>query len=391
MKLTTDIARNLELPSGKTGDKKTDHIEWDEDFPGFGIRLRAGRDRVSRMWIYQYDIAGRTRRHTIGNANAIGIEAAHKTAGQLQSQVRLGRDPVGEKAESLARAANTFAAVMENYLVVAKVKQRPSTFNRTNNHLRMSAAQLHPLPFATITRRDIAAVLTPITVRGTLPLHNNVRAKLSAFFNWGVSEGLIEHNPVVGTVRHERKYRERVLSLPELTAIWHALDDIPLTVRSMPEFTNIMRVLMLTGQRKSEIANLPWCEVRENETFIDDGVTIIGPAIVLPPERSKNGRKHIVPLSKPAQFIVLRHPRGPDDEFVLRRKSQIAWGVCKVALDFALIARGHKLAPWVLHDLRRSVATHMGEKGIQPHVIEMVLNHVSGFRAGVAGVLSRAN
>ena len=94
--MTTAIARNLEPPSGKT-----DHIEWDEDFPGFGIRLRVGRNRVSRMWVYQYDIAGRTRRITLGNVNAISIQDARKTAGELHAKIRLGRDPAVEKAENL--------------------------------------------------------------------------------------------------------------------------------------------------------------------------------------------------------------------------------------------------------------------------------------------------
>src|SRR5215831_2218917 len=111
MKLTTAIARNLELPSGKT-----DHIVWDEDFPGFGVRLRAGRNRVSRMWIYQFDIAGRTRRITIGNVNAIGMEDARKIAGKLQSKVRLGDDPMLEKAKKLERAAHSFVNVLKSFL-----------------------------------------------------------------------------------------------------------------------------------------------------------------------------------------------------------------------------------------------------------------------------------
>jgi integrase len=221
-------------------------------------------------------------------------------------------------------------------------------------------------------------------------MYNKTRNKLSAFFNWGVGQGLIEHNPVVGVVHYAKSKRDRVLSMPELVAIWNAADDIPVTVCSMADFTNVIRVMMLTGQRKSEIANLPWREVREEETFIDDGVTITGPALVLPPERTKNGLKHIVPLSKPAQAIVLRRPRGADDEFVLRRKSLIAWGECKTALVSALVRRGHHFEHWVLHDLRRSVATHMGEMGILPHVIETVLNHISGFRAGVAGVYNKS-
>jgi integrase len=386
MKLTTDIARNLEPPSGKT-----DHFYWDEEFPGFGVRVRAGRNRVKRMWVYQSDIAGRTRRITLGHVNAIGIQQARKAAGELSAKVRLGDDPVREKAEKLERAANTFATVMETYLAAAKLEQRASTWETTEHHLKVHCKPLHPLPFTTITRRDIAAVLAPITARGTLMHSNNVRAKLSALFNWAIGEGLIENNPVLGTKKHEGKDRERVLSLPELTAIWYALDDIPSSVHNMTDYTAIVRLLMLTGQRRSEIGNLRRREVRD-EDFIEDGAVITGPAIVLPPERTKNGRKHIVPLSKPAQTILLTRPRGPDDRFVLRRsKSTVSsWWLRKKSLNDALIKRGHKLEPWVLHDLRRSVATGMGEIGILPHVIEAVLNHISGTRAGIAGVYNKS-
>jgi integrase len=152
---------------------------------------------------------------------------------------------------------------------------------------------------------------------------------------------------------------------------------------------------MLTGQRRNEIADLRRCEI------VDD-------TIVLPGERTKNGRKHIVPLSKPAQTILSACTRDDDDEFVFWRTCTrdgddrfvfrrrhgdrviTSYAKPKRLLDAALLKRGHTLAPWVLHDLRRSVATHMGEIGIQPHVIEAVLNHVGGSRAGVAGVYNKS-
>jgi integrase len=384
MKLTTVIARNLEPPSGKT-----DHIEWDEDFPGFGVRLRVGRNRVSRMWVYQYDIAGRTRRVTLGNVNAISIQDARRTAGELSSKVRLGRDPMMEKAEGLARAADTFATVMDSYLKMVKPLMRAKTYEQSEQVLTMVCKPLHPLPFTAITRREIVALLTPITVRGRRMQSNNVRKKLSALFNWAIKQGLAENNPVAGTIKHKEKPRERVLSLPELVAIWHAVDD----VHVYTDYTSIIRLLMLTGQRRNEIANLQWCEVRD-ENFTEDGAVIAGPAIVLPPERTKNGIKHIVPLSQPAQTVLAARLRGLNDNYVFRRKLDApmitAWEKKRGILDRALLKRGHTLAPWVLHDLRRSVATHMGEMGIQPHVIEAVLNHVSGSRAGVAGVYNRS-
>src|SRR4029077_2688783 len=99
----------------------------------------------SRMWVYQYDIAGRTRRITLGNVNAIGIDDARKTAGQLQGKVRLGHDPVGEKAESQARAATTFANVMKNYLEAIKSRVRTLSYNTAEYRLRVFCKPLHPL------------------------------------------------------------------------------------------------------------------------------------------------------------------------------------------------------------------------------------------------------
>lgn len=377
MKLTTGIARNLEPPSGKT-----DHFEWDEDFPGFGVRVRVGRNRVSRKWVYQYDIAGRSRRVTLGNVNAISVQDARKTAGQLHGKVRLGRDPMMEKAEGLARAADTFASVMVSHLKMAKVRVRTHSWNTKKYHLTAFCRPLHPRPLTTITRREIAAVLAPIAARNKLMLHNAVRGSLLAFFNWAIEQGLTESNPVVGTIKYEETSRERVLSLPELAAIWHAVGDIPLHhhLRTF-DYAAAVRLLMLTGQREGEIGHLQWCEV-------------VGDTIVLPAERTKNKREHRVPLSQPAQAILLSRPRGADDEAVLRFQGRggpfTGWSWCKLKLDSALIMRGHTLAHWVHHDLRRSVATHMGEMGIQPHVIEAALNHVSGARGGIAGVYNRS-
>jgi len=405
MKLTTTIARNLELPSGKA-----DHIEWDDDFPGFGVRLRGGRNRVSRMWVYQYDIAGRTRRITIGNVNAIGIEEARKIAGQLQSKVRLGEDPVREKAEKLERAAHTFANVLESLLEVQKRTTRARTWKVTSSLLGKCCKPLYPMSLPAITRRDIANVLTPIVARGTKSAANNVRGKLRTFFNWAIKQGLTENNPVLGTETQEQQTRTRVLSMAELVAVWRVLDDMTdyptivhllrvtgrrrnevpnpywrdVHIASLTDYRDVMRLLMLTACRRNEIAELPWSEIRPEETFIDDGLPVAGPAIVLPPKRVKNNRKFIVPLSKPAETILLSRPRchgRPVFCFGLKAEDADAvrsgrdWSHYKKMLDAILAERGYQFEHWVLHDLRRSVATHMGHMGIQPHVIEEALNH----------------
>jgi integrase len=148
---------------------------------------------------------------------------------------------------------------------------------------------------------------------------------------------------------------------------------------SQPKLTynNIVRLLMLLGARRNEISGLRWEEVFEDK-------------IVLPPTRVKNNREHTIPLSPVAQTILAGCRRR--GEFVFGHhpgRPFAGWGKAKVQLDQRIRASGIELEHFVLHDLRRSCATRLAEIGVQPHVIEAVLNHV-GHRAGVHGVYNRA-
>jgi integrase len=183
-----------------------------------------------------------------------------------------------------------------------------------------------------------------------------------------MARGLIEQNPVTGTQVVPEEARERVLSLTQLAAVWRACGD--------DAYGSIVRALVLTGQRREEIGGL-----RHDEIF--DGV------VVLPPHRTKNGRTHLVPLSAQLQAILARQPEQAGD-FVFGAKPFVSWSYGKRLLDTALDEAGVKLEPWTLHDLRRSVATGMAELGVQPHIVEAVLNHVSGHKAGIAGIYNRA-
>jgi integrase len=155
-----------------------------------------------------------------------------------------------------------------------------------------------------------------------------------------------------------------VLSKDELSAILAALGSDP--------FSEIIRLLMLTGQRRSEIGGLRWSEVDFSRDLI-----------VLPPERCKNGRQHEVPLSTQARAILERQPRRNEWVWGCEWNS---WSEPKAKLDRRL----NGMAPWTIHDCRRSAATHLGELGVLPHVIEQILNHQSGHRAGVAGIYQRS-
>ena len=162
----------------------------------------------------------------------------------------------------------------------------------------------------------------------------------------------------------EGNSRDRVLTQEELRKLWHSLGD--------GHFADIVRLLLLTGQRRTEIGGLTWPEVDLERKLI-----------VLAPERTKNRRRHEVPLSTQALAILERQPRRNSTEFVFSK--YMGWYAAKAKLD-----QRARIAPWRLHDLRRSAATYLGELGVLPHVIEQALNHVSGHKRGVAGIYNRS-
>jgi integrase len=191
-----------------------------------------------------------------------------------------------------------------------------------------------------------------------------------------VSEGLLDTNPVQGTAKlDEGASRERVLTRAELVAIWQAVPK--------NQFGDIVRLLLLTGQRREEIGGLRWSEID-----FDRGL------IVFPAARTKNRREHSLPLSRQATAILRAQPHRKDRDLIFGygKGGFSGWSDCKSSLDEALQSqRKRKAMPeWRLHDLRRTAATMMMELGTAPHVVEAVLNHVSGSRAGIAGIYNRA-
>jgi integrase len=196
---------------------------------------------------------------------------------------------------------------------------------------------------------------------------------LTTFLGWVIRQGikLPDGNVASNTAPRKEKSRERVLTDAEIRTVWQACDDDT-------DHGHILKLLLLTGQRAAEIGSLRWDEVW-------------GDQIILSGERTKNKRPHILPLSQPAQAILHRL-KVADRSLVFGRDDThgfAGWGVCKQRLDERIAKANGAMAPWVVHDLRRTAATGMSGLGIQPHIVEAVLNHVSG-QAGVAGVYNRA-
>jgi integrase len=364
MRLTAATVRTLVLPEGKS-----DAITFDDDLPGFGVRMRAGG---SAVFVFQYKLGTKQRRLTLGTVKALDLAKARATAKDLVAKVRLGGDPAGDKALARIRVGETFAAITVQYLAYKSREMRARSHDQIVRHLNVDAKPLHQLQLEKISRRDIASCVSAIRTGGAPIAANRVRSTLSAFFAWCLAEGLVENNPTIGTKPGKEVSRERVLDDSELRVIWNALPD--------DEFGGILKLLMLTGQRSGELGGLRWSE-------IDDV------SIRLPGERTKNKRAHIIPLSQPVRAILAAQHRHAGRDLIFGRGAAgfNSWSARKEVLDLRIAEiNGRALPPWRIHDLRRSFATHAAELGIQPHIVEQILNHVGGHKAGVAGTYNRA-
>ena len=161
-----------------------------------------------------------------------------------------------------------------------------------------------------------------------------------------------------------------MLAPEELKAIWKQCRD--------DDFGRIVRLLLLTACRREEIGGLRWSEVD-----IESG------KMLLPKERTKNGRPLALTLPDMARSILKAAPRraGRDLVFGGGKAGFSAWSYCTLSFNYQVAAAngGRALAPWRIHDLRRTVRTGLSKIGIKPHVAELVLNH-TGHKAGIGGV-----
>ena len=333
---------------------------WDPTCVGFGARRQTNHVH----YYVRYRINGTQIVKSIGRHGALTPDTARAKAKQLLGTVAGGVDPFAQ-----ALSGEGYPAAISRYLDRKKASLKPTSFIETERYLRNHSAALHSLRLDQIDRRKVAALLGEIEDTSGPVSRNRARSALSGFFSWCVAEGLLEVNPVTGTAKaNENGSRERVLTSDELKQIWRTLPELNAS------FADIVRLLLLTGQRRNEIGSLRWSEV-----------DLARKLIVLPPERTKNSRQHEVPLSSQALAIIAGVPRRNTTDYLFAGRGFNHWDRCKGQLDQRM-----NIAPWRLHDLRRTCATQMAELGILPHVIETTLNHVSGHKAGIAGVYNRS-
>jgi integrase len=344
---------------------KPDQVFWDDELPGFGVRIRA----AAKRWIIQYRIGLQQRRESLGDVRRVSLEDARRIARQRFAKIELGQDPTADKAEArapAAKAALTLGAVADRYLDSRRDVIRASTYREVTRYFAVQWAPLRDRPVAEITRADIAAQLQIIIKVNGRTSAARARANLSAMYTWAIGEALCETNPVTGTndPGDDLKARDRVLSDAELRLVWDAAGD--------DDFGRIVKLLVLTGARRQEIGGARWQDID-----FDSGV------LTIPAEVAKNGHALELPLPTVALEILNTTPRRGDHVFGAKGTGFTGWSVATAAFRRRITK---PMAPFRLHDLRRSMRTGLGRIGVRPDVSELLINHVKG---GVQAIYDR--
>lgn len=347
-KLTQAMINSMKLPAGRDEDTISDSVVR-------GLKFRI-RKEGSRVYMFQRRFAGQNPKILIGDASSWPLEAARRRAREMAVDMDNGIDPRAEKAARIEASKTIFEGVMKDYLEARQRHMKPRSLEECKRHLEKHWAPFHKLPVAGIERATVAGRLREL-VKASGPVGaDRARSTLRAMFAWAIGEGLCENNPVVGTNKASNdQERERALTDNELVKVW----------KSAPanDYGAILKLCILTGARKSEIANMRWSEIDRKARTLK-----------LPGERTKNNRSFELPLSDLALKVIdsIGERDGRDLLFGNGEGGYSGWSHSKAALDQAIELK----EAWTLHDLRRTVRTGLGRLGVAPHIAEAVLNHL---------------
>lgn len=390
----------------------------------WALRFRRPSGQPAKLTLGHVDLADEpTDAPVVGGPLTLG--QARELAANIARQRARGLDVIEEHKARRSRqataaataAANSFMVVAREFFVDHKTKkwqQRPRHWRAEARLLGLDyprdgdpahaepkvrpgslAATWADKPVTDIDSHDIHTVIDEARKLGLpgLPRRNGgiseargrkMHAALSGLFRWALQQRKVTVNPTIG-VWHPGPgpARERVLSEPERRWFWKACQHEQVGV-----YGPLFQMLLLTGARLGEVTGMTYSELSDDLTLW-----------TIPGARTKNHREHQLALPALARSVIGGLRRIENHEglvFTSSGKKLSGFNKAKIQLFQAMLAvaraENHAVTipPWTLHDLRRTAATGMADLGILPHVIEAVLNHVSGSRAGVAGIYNRA-
>ncbi|MEI6641923.1 MAG: integrase arm-type DNA-binding domain-containing protein [Novosphingobium sp.] len=367
-----------------------DWMLWDDRLGGFGLKVTPAG---SKVYVYQYRMGGRgakVRRFTIGKHGKLTTDGARKKAEMLALSVANGIDPQREKVREVRKAIDlAFKPYVERFYQECLLKEWAATHKYVYSLLASYAVPvIGNTPLPDITRKDIKAALAPVLDKTATA--SNLFAVLRRMFSWAVEQEDIDRSPIEGMKPPPLPpSRDRVLSDDELALVWRGTDEL-----GYP-FGPLVRLLILTGARREEVAAMEWSELdRTAGTWS------------LPACRAKNAQAAENALSGAALTVldglaerIGVSGRWPRKGFVFSTTGETSVSgysrakrrLDKIVIDLASEDEMTPPEPWRLHDLRRTLATGLQRLGVRLEVTEAVLNHISGSRSGIVGIYQRHN
>jgi integrase len=303
--------------------------------------------RVSQGGSKTFLIKHRNRRFTIGQYPTLSLSEARLEARKLLAEFTLGK--VRPHTLPYSQAVQLF--------VDEKEKSRRKSTAHAYKGLLNRLAFIGPVD--DITHEEVRRKLARIKTPGA---YNHHLVALKVFFNWCSKRRYITDNPTVGLSKHVRPRKKRVLTNDELVAVWRAAEQ------TEGHFATIVKLLILTGQRRGEIAALKGSYYSHNQQ-----------TICLPSELTKNHREHTFPISAScaALLSIALNKKLPASGYIFSARTTTslpfsAWSKSKKALD-----KLANIPSWTLHDLRRTFRTNLGRLKVRPDIAERLVNHIS--------------
>jgi integrase len=362
VKLTKSAIDALRTPAEDT-------VYWDAGCPGFGVKVTP---KGRKVFIVLYRVGGawsRLRKFTIGPYGRVTLHQARAAALKIFAARSEGRDPAAEKQQARRRLVADRVDDLVGLFITEHVSKNRSAREISRLLHREVTSRWGSRSIHEISKRDVIALVMDVAGRGTPSAANKLLKVVKTFFGWCIGRAILELSPAA-QVRGPGKERprDRVLDDAELCQILRAARQIG------GPYGAIVELLALTGQRREEVAQLSW-----------DEIDFAGRTWTLPGSRTKNGKPHIVHLSREAIAVLMRMPKLGKFVFSVSSSKPFArFSAAKLELD-----RLSGVSNWRLHDLRRTCVSGMARLGIAPHVADKVLNHQSGTISGVAAVYQR--
>lgn len=339
-----------------------------------------------KVFVFRYKIKGKTRWMELEDYPKMTLDEGRKQAAAYKVKARKGIDPIVELAEEKMRSQlktellkkehvdllNTVSKVALDYFA-RQIKPR---FKRPDEWLSMLNKNIIPyigdVPVKSVKRDQIANLLNTIVDRGSRVRANRTLAVVKQIFRYAVEQGYIDASPAALITRNSvggtERSRDRTLDFKEICDFWRVIDDrCNCNISWQTRLT--FKFLLLTGQRVGEILLAEWTHIDRNKKLW-----------IIPKGNTKAGRSHQIPLSDFAlELLSEAAPISGELNFIFASSSNPEKPITVRSVSKALRRLFEqnllKMEPFTPHDIRRSVATRLGDIKVAPHIVEKILNH----------------